>query len=129
MSFGENREEYNAYMAKYMKAWYARRRAVAIEKLASKCIRCGSIENLQFDHVNPATKLMAVSKMWTASEVRFQAELAKCQLLCEDCHKEKTLSEISVPHGGGVSGKKNCPCRPCKQIKAQYMKRYNRERR
>lgn len=66
--------------------------------------------------------------MWTFSEERLQAELKKCQLLCHDCHREKTLKEISVDHGEGLSGKKNCPCAPCKQRKSEYMVEYNKRR-
>ena len=28
--------------------------------------------------------------------------------------------------GGGLPGKKNCPCQPCRNRKAEYMKRYNK---
>ncbi len=119
-----SREARNAYMRQYMKSWYDRRHAQAIEQLGGKCTWCGSTGNLQFDHIDPVTKTMTIAKMWTASELRFQAELMKCQLLCELHHKEKTREEISVPHGGGVSGKRNCPCMLCKHKKAQYMAAY-----
>ncbi len=32
----------------------------------------------------------------------------------------------AVEHGGGLSGKKNCPCTPCKDRKAAYMQTYKR---
>ena len=124
-----SREEYNAYMAKYMKDWYDRRHAYAIEKLGGKCVKCGSTDRLEIDHIDRTTVDRRMRRgrgnMWTASEERFQAELAKCQLLCHEHHLEKTKSEFSVPHGGGVSGKKNCPCVPCKQKKAEYMASYH----
>lgn len=31
---------------------------------------------------------------------------------------------VAVPHGGGVTGKRNCRCEKCGPMKAQYMKRY-----
>jgi hypothetical protein len=55
-------------------------------------------------------------------------ELSKCQLLCNDCHLDKSKLEGSlgtVDHGGGISGKKNCPCVLCKTRKAEYMKNYH----
>lgn len=125
----QTREQYNAYMAQYMKKRMADRRAKAIIQLGGKCVQCGSTENLEFDHVNrdpdPRSR-RGRGTMWTFSEKRLQAELEKCQLLCHDCHHEKTMGEISVPHGGGLSGKKNCPCVPCKQRKAEYMANYKR---
>jgi hypothetical protein len=111
-------------MRQYMKDWYDRRHAQAIEQLGGKCVRCGAVKDLQFDHVDPATKTMTIAKTWTASEERFQAELAKCQLLCFPHHKEKTRAEQSVPHGGGVSGKSKCSCALCKQKKAEYMRNW-----
>lgn len=119
-----DRETYNAYMRKYMRDRMVRRRTQAIKQLGGKCVNCGSIENLEFDHVNqdpdPRTR-RGRGSIWTFSEERFQAELAKCQLLCRDCHKQKTLNEISAPHGGGLSGKKNCTCTLCRNKKAEYM--------
>jgi hypothetical protein len=57
------------------------------------------------------------------------AELAKCQLLCPPHHLEKSMRQGAfgaVGHGGGASGKKNCPCVPCKARKAAYMKVYKK---
>lgn len=118
-------ENYNAYMRQYMKDWYDRRRAAAIAQLGGCCTVCGTTEDLQFDHIDRTTKVAAISNLWTASEEKFQIELAKCQLLCIEHHKEKTLSEFAVPHGGGVSGRRNCPCEPCKEKKKEYMREYN----
>jgi 5-methylcytosine-specific restriction endonuclease McrA len=119
-----NRDQYNSYMAAYMKERTARRRERAIIQLGGKCVVCGSTEDLEFDHKNPDDKDPRCNSgyMFTFSERRLQAELAKCQLLCHDCHLEKTSSEASVEHGGGLSGKKNCPCVPCKERKAEYMR-------
>jgi 5-methylcytosine-specific restriction endonuclease McrA len=125
MPAGKTREEYNEYMRQYMKGWYDRRRAQAIVYLGGKCVRCGSAENLQFDHIDPSTKVAALSSLWTASEERFQAELKKCQLLCENCHLAKTVEEKlksgrKVNHGGGLTGKRNCYCPLCKPLKTAY---------
>ena len=124
------RVEYNAYMAEYMKKRIARRRAEAVKQFGGKCVKCGSTEDLEFDHLNhdpdPRGR-RGRGTMWTFSEKRLQAELEKCQLLCHDCHLKKTSEEISVPHGGGLAGKRNCLCVPCKQRKAEYMASYVRK--
>lgn len=109
-----------------MKSWYDRRHAQAIEQLGGKCVQCGSTYDLEFDHIEPSTKKSVISKMWTASESRFQAELLKCQLLCTSCHLEKTTQEKlktgrKVEHGGGLTGKRNCYCPLCKPLKVAYM--------
>jgi hypothetical protein len=101
-----DRERYNAYMAAYMKSWYNRRHAEAVEALGGRCSYpgCEEIDNIQFDHIDPKTKTMVISKMWTASEERFQAELRKCQLLCSPHHLEKTLEEKGQRSARGTHG-------------------------
>jgi hypothetical protein len=99
-----DREHYNSYMRGYMKAWYDRRHTEAIEKLGGHCAKCPITDGLQFDHIDPATKTMTIAKMWTASEVRFQAELAKCQLLCPPHHLEKSLAERNQRSARGTHG-------------------------
>lgn len=130
MPAGKTREEYNEYMREYMKARIAKRRAEAVKQLGGKCVKCGSSENLEFDHIDrdskdPRAGGHGKGSMWTFSEKRFQAELVKCQLLCHDCHLAKTMTEnlrlgIAVLHGGGLTGKRNCYCSLCKPLKEVY---------
>lgn len=125
-------EAYNAYMRSYSRRRYAERSQMAIELLGGVCAECGSMDDLQVDHVDPSTKLFDVKQLLykrrlDAPEVL--DELAKCQLLCRLCHEAKTGSERSVEHGGGLSGKKNCACSPCRARKAEYMRAYSRTRR
>jgi 5-methylcytosine-specific restriction endonuclease McrA len=128
---GKTREEYNAYMAKYMKRRIAERRARAVEQLGGKCILCGSTENLEFDHIDRRTKACSIGKLWTYSEEKLQAELRKCQILCRECHLRKTTAEKlesgqKVHHGGGLTGKKNCYCSLCKPLKVVYNMNYRK---
>jgi len=71
---------------------YHARRAAAIIQLGGQCVRCDSVEELQFDHIDPEQKLFALSKAGV-SEVSFQVELEKCQLLCGKCHCRKTRDQ------------------------------------
>ena len=114
----------NAYMAEYMNRRYHQRRAVAIASLGGHCVVCGTIENLEIDHADRATKRLDLGKRWSTSESTYMAELAKCQLLCRQHHKEKSAAELSVPHGGGLSGKRNCKCGPCRARKSEYNRNY-----
>lgn len=112
----------NGYMNNYMKERWRKRRAAAIEFLGGKCAECGSTEGLEFDHINPKTKLMSIARAASRSESFFWTEVAKCQLLCIYHHKIKTRKQKQVPHGGGKSGRKNCKCFLCKSRKAKYMR-------
>jgi 5-methylcytosine-specific restriction endonuclease McrA len=138
MPAGKTKEEYNAYMAKYMRERIARRRAEAIKQLGGKCVRCGTTENLEFDHIDRTTKDPRCGSrnglrgtMWTFSEKRLQAELEKCQLLCKDCHWEKTLEDLGRTSAKGTHGTLSAyrycgppKCEECKAVKREYMQSY-----
>lgn len=116
----------NEYMREYMARRREARRAELRGMLGGRCAVCGSTEGLEFDHIDHATKSFSIG-MWIDRkwELLLQ-EVAKCQLLCNAHHIEKTRQERTVPHGGGVSGRRNCKCEPCKARKAEYMKCYTR---
>lgn len=114
-------------MQKYMAKRRAKRRSDLFAFLGNRCNRCGISEGLVFDHIDPTTKSFQLSgrgldRAWSV----ILLEVAKCQLLCKPCHAKKTGTERSVEHGGGSSGKKNCPCAPCKAKKKEYMASYVR---
>lgn len=58
------------------------------------CAHCAATERLELDHVNPADK--SDHRIWTWSESRRNAELAKCQVLCVSCHRKKSAEESRV---------------------------------
>lgn len=74
----------------YQRLWIKRRRE---SYLADKsCVRCGSTEQLTLDHIEPSTKTIPIAQVWSMSlsNPKRVAELAKCQVLCDPCHKSKT---------------------------------------
>ena len=85
--------KYNEYQRAYQQARYVVRREIAVRRLGGVCTDCGSSDSLEFDHIDPSTKLLPIGKLWTASDERFDNELAKCQLLCKSCHIDKTRQE------------------------------------
>lgn len=123
---GKCRPCYNAYMAEYQINRYHRRRNQAIENLGGRCVRCGSIENLELDHIVASDKSYEIGKiLGGGSEARVQAELTKCQVLCHDCHVQKSHEDGDtsyVEHGGGLTGKRNCRCELCGPLKNAYMR-------
>lgn len=85
----------------YQRKWVASKRAKAVEMLGGQCVRCGSKNDLEFDHIDPDTKDPSL-RYWggTHSQSRYGfnfsrswqwiiKELQKCQLLCDSCHKAK----------------------------------------
>lgn len=68
------------------------------EKLRRGCECCGYKEHacaLDFDHLDPSTKLRDISKMHTTSIPKLKAEMAKCQVLCANCHRIKTHNPLT----------------------------------
>lgn len=123
------KEEYNEYMREYNKRRYWKLKAEAHELLGGKCAECGSTDRLEMDHIDPSTKTVEVSRFCSMSRVRFLEELKLCQLLCYDHHKQKTVRERSVEHGGGLTGKKNCRCELCAPLKNAYSRQFKRKKR
>lgn len=81
---------YNQDMNTYMKRRYYERRSMAFEILGNCCTYCGSIEQLEIDHIDPFKKQMRINKLWSCSLVKLIDELTRCQLLCHSCHKKKS---------------------------------------
>lgn len=115
-----DKDSYNEYMREYMKEYSAKRRLKAIEVLGGCCAVCGSSEDLEIDHIDPATKSFTIAKGWHHAWSKILVELAKCQLLCNPCHIEKSRTDNGVEHGGGLTGKRNCRCDLCKPLKNRY---------
>lgn len=69
------------------------RLAEAKTLLGSVCVKCGTEDNLQFDHVDPSTKLFDIVKGADKPEEIFWLEVAKCQLLCVPHHRDKCSLE------------------------------------
>lgn len=86
----KDKVQYNSYMREYMKRMWDERRRKAIIHLGGKCTKCGSCEELEFDHIDPETKSYTIASRPSASNEKFWKEVEKCQLLCNKCHKEKS---------------------------------------
>ena len=69
------------------------------------CRRCGSRDCPTIDHIDPKTKDPSLrvsgggtggtNAIWGWSIERREQELAKCQILCETCHRRKTFGEAN----------------------------------
>ena len=105
-----------------MKTYAPERRLYWVEEKGGQCIKCGSKENLEFDHIDPKTKKYKIANNFHRHDI--EEEMSKCQLLCNPCHREKTSMENSpYGHGEGLKGIRSCKCVPC----SEKRKAYNRE--
>ena len=107
----------------FQRQWFAYRRLRGIELLGGQCIQCESTDNLEFDHTDPDSKDLKLRGdhrpgfPWSWSWSRIEEELEKCQLLCGDCHKIKTLEMFPERQHGTVTMYDNsgCRCDLCKE--------------
>ncbi len=84
-----NNEKIREQRAKYRQ----KKRAICLEYLGGKCVKCGTTERLEFDHIKRDTKKYNIAPRVTYNFDYLKEELDKCQLLCPPCHLNKTASE------------------------------------
>lgn len=101
----------------FQREWCRKRRE---DFFADKACICGSTINLELDHIDESKKI--THRIWSWSEKRRNEELAKCQILCEACHKEKTSQYLQRPinHGTTTGYKRGCRCKSCHEALLQY---------
>jgi 5-methylcytosine-specific restriction endonuclease McrA len=108
---------------KYQREWRALRRAEWFN--GKKCVECGSTQNLELDHIDPSKKV--THNVWSWSKKRRDAELGKCQALCDVCHQKKTIEtrEVRTDHGRGQMYQNyGCRCVKCRAWKSASDKLY-----
>jgi hypothetical protein len=74
-----------------------------VEEAGGCCALCGynrCIINLVFHHVDPSQKRFALSSNTTKSLATYRDELAKCVLLCANCHGEVEAGVVESPQAG-----------------------------
>ena len=105
----KDRDAYNAYMRVYMKERYQAFKAEILSRLGGACKECGSIIGLEMHHVEPSKKKFTISTAWSQRAEILDVEIAKCILLCGDCHKVVH----GAKHGGERLYRSGCRCGPC----------------
>lgn len=104
--------------AAWQKRWQTKRRAEFFN--GKVCAECGGDEQLELDHIDPTAKM--THRVWSMSDARREAEIAKCQVLCYDCHKRKSREQLPITrgfkafrHGTAAMYKEHgCRCGKCK---------------
>lgn len=65
-------------------------RILIAELKKGPCVDCGQTFHpvcMDFDHLNPETKTRNISAMAQQSKETILAEIAKCELVCANCHR------------------------------------------
>lgn len=113
---------------------YHNRRTKVIEELGGKCVRCGSKNDLQFDHKDRKKKKMRMADLHSVSDAALKEELKNIQLLCQECHREKTHEawDFDVPkpkHGTyWMYRKHKCRCDKCVEAFRSRHREWNKTR-
>lgn len=101
-----------------------------VEKLGGECVGCGSKKNLELDHIDKTKKSFEVSRMLSVSLEKFWKEVEKCQVLCGDCHEDKSIIEsgkkIAKGKHGTLSSYRYCHCEECRIAKNKYTIEYRK---
>jgi hypothetical protein len=107
---------------------YQRKRVARIRKEwfeeNGPCKECGSWENLELHHKDPAQKVS--HRIWSWAKEKRLAELSKCEVLCRECHINKTRKPIT--HGSDHKGYyRGCRCEKCKAAHAKRLREYRKK--
>jgi hypothetical protein len=81
--------------------YLARNKVIKAEKIAyirklredNPCMDCGKkypYYVMDFDHRDPSAKLTEVSRLVNFGWVKLKAEIEKCDIVCSNCHRERT---------------------------------------
>lgn len=120
--------EYNRRRADAVRRFRYRRKALANEMLGGRCAHCGTDGNLMFCAKDVANT-SRMSKVWTASEQTFLAEIDRTILLCDSCFWTRVLQKRPKFKHGTMYGfyNKGCRCDLC--VSANDQRNANRPRR
>ena len=104
-------------------SWVWRRRmAWVLEN--GPCQVCGSSQDLRVVFKDPKDKVMKVASIWSRKEEDRVRLLAKCQVLCTVCAKDKRKVERQPEHGEVGRYDQSCRCPLCREAKRIAMAEY-----
>lgn len=90
------RKHYHANKQQYLdrnKIQKAQKIEYIRELKKSPCVDCGKSYPyyvMDYDHVDPLGKVNNIARMVNHSWKALKAEIAKCELVCANCHRERT---------------------------------------
>jgi hypothetical protein len=91
-----------------VKDWRRRAKLLLIADAGGRCQICGydrCVGALHFHHVDPSSKEFGIARRgFTRSIEKMRAEVAKCVLLCSNCHAEVEAGVARLPEVGLQAG-------------------------
>lgn len=81
-----------AHRRRYYRERYQQRKLRLIAAKDKPCADCGGTfppECMDFDHVR-GRKLLCIGQSWNLSAERLEREIAKCEVVCANCHRIRT---------------------------------------
>jgi len=94
--YRDNKDKKQAYTRTRKREMYYK---IFCHRYQLRCVRCGESDYrvLDYDHIDPATKVDSISGLISRGSAwwRVEEELAKCQVLCSNCHRIKTFEHTS----------------------------------
>ena len=97
----QQKKEYYQRDRHLIKERYHQNFAIVVKFLEERdnhegCIKCGNKERLELDHINQQDKSWNPKRSMSSKVLseNFWKEINKCQLLCYDCHKQKTIQQL-----------------------------------
>lgn len=106
-------------MREYKREWIANRRQKYMAEYGP-CYFCETTENLEIHHIDPSEK--ENHAIWSWSQDRIEAELAKCLILCHKCHAKMHTIMKRRPFEHGTYYAYHvykCRCVECRAANAQ----------
>ena len=104
----------------YQRTWRTSRRSLWF-KDNGPCKECGSEENMELHHLDKEAK--EDHKIWSWSEERRLKELAKCVVLCRECHS--AVHSRGLIHGTDLGYTHyKCRCVNCKEAHTKTNRKY-----
>ncbi len=114
----------------YQREWMRRRRAAWFE--GKSCLTCGETDRLELHHEVMAEK--ENHSVWSWSQKRRDAEIAKCVVLCRPCHDRvhaivrRKVAQRDHPCGTYAAYKRGCSCAECRAANVAYNTAWKKRR-
>ena len=94
-SYAKNRQQYIDYSATFQKEQYKKVRQFIIDYKSGKpCADCKQIYPhyvMDFDHLPGSKKTISIGQFGARYSIEnLQKEFLKCELVCSNCHRERT---------------------------------------
>lgn len=88
--------KYRLCKKKSMNKWIQRKQDYVYKIKSNPCMDCGNKFNpwqMEFDHIK-GKKVWCVGRMTYGSQKLLDREMAKCELVCANCHKDRTYKRL-----------------------------------